>query len=274
MIHHPRLGCHVMSWSQRSAELALQVKHGFRPDVQQYSVRYTRNFRPQHARKYQSYWPCKIVMHAPYTVNLVKSFKDCDYSHKILIGLAEFLNAIGEDALGVVTHVGYRGRKDQPMDQVVTPAQAIENLSENCNFLAPFFRRNGVKLFIENTAGAASGYPAGSVFDVVSALDNISSDYVQMCLDTCHCVADGDRVEIAYKMSKPHLGLIHLNPANKDVYLGSHLDRHSFDRLRDSVHALPTSLGEIFWNCDVPCILERKDKAIIADDADFLLGLT
>lgn len=213
---------------------------------------------------------CKLVLHAPFWINLCRTEEETVSSVRYLVKMAETLYKMG--GLGVVTHLGWRGRVDGSIPEIPLE-QARDNLVNNLKYLSRDYMSLGVDLLIENSAGSFRGFPFGSIDDVVFGVQETNHPNVRVCFDTCHAYADGEELDPSLEKIGSRLGLIHLNPTNSKVSKGSHKDLHSFDRLRDSVHIKPEYFRLLFRKVNVPVIMERKDQAIIVDDFQFLIGV-
>ncbi len=173
-----------------------------------------------------------VFTHTAYLINL--STDDEALREKSIIALADELSRgalLG--ASGVVTHVGN--------DPVAAPLEAARRAAAaiDASYAAASDRARGVRLLLENTAGAGRSY--GSDFEqlgwILEHLEPENRQHVGVCLDTCHAHAYG--IDLSTDDAWGHvldqidatcgagaLGLVHANDCKFER--GSRKDRHEW----------------------------------------------
>ncbi len=190
-----------------------------------------------------------IVVHAPYIINLANSEKSYDFSINFLkqeISRCEKLG-INKIVLHPGSHVGLG--EEAGLDNIVFALKEILKTKTN------------VKILLETMAG--KGSELGKTIDELKyIIDNVNSDNLGVCLDTCHLNDSGIDLtnfdsylkDFDKKIGINKIGCIHINDSLNPI--SSHKDRHAnfgfgnigFNTLIDIVY------NPIFEN--VPKILE------------------
>ena len=171
----------------------------------------------------------KLVIHAPYTINLAKEAKDgkrvldlqdC-YWIKLLLNNLEISDII--DAIGVVFHVGkYTSYSKE---------NSLENMFIALKYIIKIMKEKQIKskLIIETPAGAGTELLTNDM-DFIHFYDKFSLDekqYIKICLDTAHIWSSGQDINEYYskiKENKNNIMVIHFNNSKKE--LGSKVDVH------------------------------------------------
>ena len=161
----------------------------------------------------------KVVVHAPYIVNLGNS-KNFDFSVSFLIQEIERCNMLGVKYL--VLHPGA---------SVGMPKQiAIKNIYDGLNLILD--NDYDVTILLETMAG--KGTEIGTSFgELKEIIDNVKfEDKIGVCLDTCHIndagydISNFDKVldEFDNIIGLDKLKCIHINDSKNEK--GAHKDRH------------------------------------------------
>ena len=191
----------------------------------------------------------KVVVHAPYIVNLANS-KNFDFSVSFLIQEVERCSMLGVKYL--VLHPGA---------SVGMPKQiAIKNIYDGLNLILD--NDYDVTILLETMAG--KGTEIGTSFEELKEIiDNVKfKDKIGVCLDTCHIndagydISNFDKVldEFDNIIGLDKLKCIHVNDSKNEK--GAHKDRHEnfgfgylgFDNLINIIYNERIS--------DIPKILE------------------
>jgi len=209
--------------------------------------------------------------HTAYLLNL--STVDSTLLHKTVNGLADELvraGLLGVD--GVVTHVG----NDPKGDEKAAAVRAADAIRAAYALAGP--SAQGVRLLLENTAGAGSTY--GCTFSQLSDVireSGMTSAQLGVCFDTCHGFAFGMPVhteqgwkEVLAEMDATfgldRLGLIHANDCLFE--LGSRRDRHTWigvGHIGIPGFAAMVCAQELV---DVPCVLEMPGDRPLKDEVN------
>lgn len=184
-----------------------------------------------HIQKYLKEENFKIIIHAPYTINIAKSPLECKrtmlledcYWIKLLINqliIADMMNSEG-----IVLHVGkYVG---------LSKEQGLQNMKNAIEYIIKIMddKKLKTKLIIETPAGQGTELLT-DLNDFVEFYNNFSKDqqkYLGICFDTAHTWALGysliEAYNILFKKNSTDVTVIHLN--NSLVKKGSLKDRHS-----------------------------------------------
>lgn len=162
----------------------------------------------------------KVIVHAPYIINLANSEKSYDFSINFLkeeINRCKILG-IKNIVLHPGSHVGL-GEK-VGLDNIVFALKNILSVD------------NGVKILLETMAG--KGSELGKTTDELKyIIDNVNSKNLGVCLDTCHLNDSGVDInkfdeyleDFDKKIGIDKIGCIHINDSLNIV--GSHKDRHA-----------------------------------------------
>ncbi len=178
-----------------------------------------------------------ILVHAPYIVNPANPEK-ADFAQQFLVREIERMNYIGAKYL--VLHPGSQTKFDRKI--------AIKTLINTLKKILD--ATNDVTILLETMAG--KGGEIGINFDELSSiLNQIKSERIGICLDTCHVWESGfnlknlplliDQLKATNLLSK--IKAIHLNDSKND--LGMKKDRHEnigkgkigLNALKNIVHA-------------------------------------
>lgn len=182
-------------------------------------------------KKYLKEENFKIIIHAPYTINIAKDAMECKrtmlledcYWIKLLLNqliIADMMNAEG-----VVLHVGkYVGS---------TPEKGLENMRIAIEYIVKEMadKKMKTKLIIETPAGQGTELLT-DLHDFIDFYNSFSKEqqkYLGICFDTAHTWALGyeliEAYNILFKKNSSDVIAIHLN--NSLVKKGSLKDRHS-----------------------------------------------
>jgi len=165
----------------------------------------------------------KLVVHAPYLINLANSDKNkAEFSKKLLISELEKAEAFNVNYL--VLHPGSHMGKGSEI--------GLKELSKNLNEVLSIYKGKAI-ICLETMAG--KGNEVGSKFSELSyVLENIiDRERVGICLDTCHIndagynVKDVDSIlkEFDSIIGLEKLKVVHLNDSQNEM--GSRKDRHA-----------------------------------------------
>jgi len=182
-------------------------------------------------KKYLKDEKFKLVIHAPYTINIAKDpieckrtmlLEDC-YWIKLLINqliIADMMNAEG-----IILHVGkYVG---------LSKEKGLQNMKNAIEYIIKEMNNKNMKtkLIIETPAGQGTELLT-DLNDFVDFYNNFSKEqqkYLGICFDTAHTWALGyeliDAYNILFKKNSSDVNIIHLN--NSLVNKGELKDRHS-----------------------------------------------
>lgn len=172
-----------------------------------------------------------VFTHTAYLINL--STSNDELREKSVAALADELTRaalLGADA--VVTHVG----NDPSGDREAAGVRAGESVARAFELAGD--AADGVRLLLENTAGAGSTF-GGSLEEIAHVMDvaDLPADALGMCFDTCHGFAFGfgldteegwDMVIRSLRdvVGIDRLGLVHANDCLFER--GSRRDRHAW----------------------------------------------
>ena len=163
----------------------------------------------------------KIIIHAPYIVNLCNEEK-FDFSVNFLVAELERINELGIKymVLHPGSHVGIGIEK------------GIENISKGLNLIFSKVKDNNVTILLETMAG--KGTEVGSNLEEIKAiLDKVEEKkHMGVCLDTCHLNDAGYDIEnfdeflnnFDKMIGLEKIGCIHINDSKNEK--NSHKDRH------------------------------------------------
>jgi len=180
-------------------------------------------------QKYLKEEKFKIIIHAPYTINIAKDLLECKrtmliedcYWIKLLINqlvIADMMNAEG-----IVLHVGKH----------VELLKGLQNMRNAIEYIVKEMDRKKLKtkLIIETPAGQGTELLT-DLNDFVDFYNNFSKEqqkYLGICFDTAHTWALGyeliEAYNILFKKNSSDVIVIHLN--NSLVKKGDLKDRHS-----------------------------------------------
>lgn len=173
----------------------------------------------------------KLVIHAPYTINLAKEFKngkktidiaDC-YWIQCLLNQLEIANII--NATGVVVHVGKHTSQsyEEGLNNMYIAVKYIINV------LAKM--QSNSKLIIETPAGQGTEL-LKNLEDFIAFFNSFTTEekkYLGICLDTAHVWSAGyelhDAFEMLFSKNAKDIVVVHYN--NSIEKKSSMLDRHA-----------------------------------------------
>lgn len=162
----------------------------------------------------------KVIVHAPYIINLANDTKSYDFSINFLKQEIDRCATLGikNIVLHPGSHVGLGEEKG--LDNIVFALKNI--LSED----------KGVTILIETMAG--KGSELGKTTDEIKyIIDNVNSKKLGVCLDTCHLNDSGIDIskfneyieDFDKKIGISKIGCIHVNDSLNTI--SSHKDRHA-----------------------------------------------
>ena len=161
-----------------------------------------------------------IIVHAPYIINLANDTKSYDFSINFLKQEIDRCAKLGikNIVLHPGSHVGLGEEKG--LDNIVFALKEILNVDK------------GVKILLETMAG--KGSELGKTTDELKyIIDNVNSNNLGVCLDTCHLHDSGVDLnnfdlylkEFDEKIGINKIGCIHINDSLNII--SSHKDRHA-----------------------------------------------
>ena len=184
----------------------------------------------------------KIIVHAPYIINIANKLNKSLYEHskEMLLNEIRRTNAFGLKIL--VLHPGSHVQTgvENGLNSVI---EALNEILEKDD--------SQVKIALETMAG--KGSEVGATFDELSyIIKNIKKqDRIGVCFDTCHVNDEGKDIknidaildEFDEKIGLNKLLVVHVNDSKNPI--GSHKDRHEnigcgyigFDALYNVVHS-------------------------------------
>lgn len=163
-----------------------------------------------------------VIVHAPYIINLANDAKKENYDFAINF-LKQELNRC--ETLGIKNIVLHPGShvglgEEKALDNIVYALKQILDKKRYTNIL------------IETMAG--KGSEVGKNIDEIKyIIDNVNSDNLGVCLDTCHLSDSGIDINdfdsyldlFDEKVGINKIGCIHINDSMNEI--GSHKDRHA-----------------------------------------------
>lgn len=163
-----------------------------------------------------------VIVHAPYIINLANDAKKENYDFAINF-LKQELNRC--ETLGIKNIVLHPGShvglgEEKALDNIVYALKQILDKKRYTNIL------------IETMAG--KGLEVGKNIDEIKyIIDNVNSDNLGVCLDTCHLSDSGIDINdfnsyldlFDEKVGINKIGCIHINDSMNEI--GSHKDRHA-----------------------------------------------
>lgn len=192
-------------------------------------------------REYEAKHNFKTVIHASYTINLARDFKngkraipieDCAWIQLLLHELY-ISHLIGSS--GVVVHVGKH--------TTLTPEYGLENMRIALEYVIAELQKNKInaKILLETPAGQGTELLT-DLHEFLEFFNQFSAEqkrYLGICLDTAHIWAAGYELSEALALitnkNAADLVAIHLN--NSKVAKGSRVDRHA--TLFDNAGTIP-----------------------------------
>ena len=182
-------------------------------------------------QKYLKEEKFKLIIHAPYTINIAKDAMECKRTmlledcYWIKLLLNQLIIADMMSAVGVVLHVGkYVGS---------TPEKGLENMKIAIDYIVKEMgtKKMKTKLIIETPAGQGTELLT-DLHDFIDFYNGFSKEqqkYLGICFDTAHTWALGyeliEAYNILFKKNSSDVIAIHLN--NSLVKKGDLKDRHS-----------------------------------------------
>jgi len=200
------------------------------------------------------------TVHLPYVINPCEdAARRQGYYKRSMKKYLEAATAIG--ATYAVLHPGFK--------KELTEKQAYDNLVkflDDC--WSPDYR---IQLLLETDAGSKNGSAIGSAEFIQEVLRNTQIPGLGMCIDTEHLYARGVNLwnnairDEFLQTYSTYIKLVHLNVPDKEVSLGSFLDRHNTPFIdRKDLASPPMIKAFARW----PMILERR--SIVAQQQDSL----
>lgn len=204
------------------------------------------------------------VFHSPYWVSICNP---ATYGYNMLHiwGLVKQCRDSHLD-IHYVTHIGYPSKEDNDVDKVVDNAVTfLRKLLSNIPLEARF------TIYLEVSAGHKHWVQYDTLDNLVRIVQRLGDSRVKICLDTEHHYANGSDVPAMDAFAWNYIGLVHLNAVPEYVEAGSHKDRHSETKLRESKTGMQV-VQHYLIECikrNIPMILERYDAGIMLDDISF-----
>lgn len=205
-------------------------------------------------REYEAKHNFRTVIHASYTINLARDFKngkravpieDCAWIQLLLHELY-ISHLIGSS--GVVVHVGKH--------TTLTPEYGLENMRIALEYVIAELQKNKInaKILLETPAGQGTELLT-DLHEFLEFFNQFSAEqkrHLGICLDTAHIWAAGYELSEAFSLitnkNAADLIAIHLN--NSKVAKGSRVDRHAtlFDNAGTIPHNSIIEFLELFKN--------------------------
>ena len=215
----------------------------------------------------------KVIVHAPYIINLANNKEEDKYEFSINFLIEEVNRCNMFNVKNMVLHPGSHVG--------LGPEVGLKNIIDALNKVID--TTTGVRILLETMAG--KGTELGTNFDDLKyIIDNIhNKDRIGLCLDTCHLndagyeIGNFDKIldEVDSKIGLSYVKCIHINDSKNPI--GAHKDRHEnigygtigFDKLI-----------KVIYNdrlTDVPKILETPyidDKAPYKEEIEMIRAKT
>ena len=215
----------------------------------------------------------KVIVHAPYIINLANNKEEDKYEFSINFLIEEVNRCNMFNVKNMVLHPGSHVG--------LGPEVGLNNIINALNKVID--TTTGVRILLETMAG--KGTELGTNFDDLKyIIDNIhNKDRIGLCLDTCHLndagyeIGDFDKIldEVDSKIGLSYVKCVHVNDSKNPI--GAHKDRHEnigygtigFDKLI-----------KVIYNdrlTDVPKILETPyidDKAPYKEEIEMIRAKT
>jgi deoxyribonuclease-4 len=233
-------------------------------------------------RKYSATHNFATIIHASYTINLARDFKngkrtvpihECQWIQLLLheLYISHLLGSVG-----VVVHVGKHTTQ--------THEQGLENMRTALEYIIEVLRQKQIhaKIVLETPTGQGTELltDLDDFLNFFSLFSKEQRKYLGICVDTAHIWASGYELSDAYKAitvanARNDVVAIHLN--NSKVAKGSRVDRHT--TLFDSTGTIPhNSLKEFveLWKEKKsqplsPLIILETPSANYADELAYLM---
>ena len=211
----------------------------------------------------------KVIVHAPYIINLANNKEEDKYNFSINFLIEELNRCNMFDVKYIVLHPGSHVGLGEEV--------GLNNIINALNIVID--KTSNVRILLETMAG--KGTELGTNIDQLKLIiDNIKDkDRIGLCLDTCHLndsgyeIGDFDKIldEIDSKIGLSYVKCIHINDSKNP--LGAHKDRHEnigygtigFDKLIDVIYNMRLET--------IPKILETpyiEDKAPYKEEIDMI----
>lgn len=258
------LGHHISGWTTIKEDFQYFKDNDYYPECVQFSLQHqieaSRSSRELTKRMVDH--SIKIYYHTSFTVNLCRPELRA-MSLNILRRAS--LVAQSYNCSGVVTHLGYRKRKEE---EGVSVEEAQENLLIILGQTRSYFTGN-MFLLLENCPGSKDGAMFGSLKEFSQIREDLPHN-VGFCLDTCHAYVNGESFLPWFCSDSEKVKLIHLNGMDSGEGFGLHKDRHSFSSFSEQKDL--NFLKDILFLRDssVDLIIERKGNAVILKDINYL----
>lgn len=215
----------------------------------------------------------KVIVHAPYIINLANNKEEDKYQFSINFLIEEVNRCNMFNVKNMVLHPGSHVG--------LGPELGLENIINALNKVID--TTTGVRILLETMAG--KGTELGTNFDDLKyIIDHINNkDRIGLCLDTCHLNDSGyeignfDKIldEIDSKIGLSYVKCVHINDSKNP--LGAHKDRHEnigygtigFDKLIKVIYNDRLK--------DIPKILETpyiEDKAPYKEEIEMIRNKT
>ena len=211
----------------------------------------------------------KVIVHAPYIINLANNKEEDKYKFSIDFLIEEINRCNMFSIKNLVLHPGSHVNLGSEV--------GLENIINALNIVIE--KTENVRILLETMAG--KGTELGTNFDDLKyIIDNIKDkNRIGLCLDTCHLndsgypIEDFDKIldEVDSKIGLSYVKCVHVNDSKNP--LGAHKDRHEnigygtigFDNLINVIYNDRLK--------DVPKILETpyiEDKAPYKEEIDMI----
>ena len=211
----------------------------------------------------------KVIVHAPYIINLANNKEQDKYEFSINFLIEEINRCNMFSIKNLVLHPGSHVGLGSEI--------GLENIINALNIVIS--KTSGVRILLETMAG--KGTELGTNFDDLKyIIDHIKDkDRIGLCLDTCHLndsgyeIGDFDKIldEVDSKIGLDYVKCVHVNDSKNE--LGAHKDRHEnigygtigFDKLINVIYNSRLQ--------NVPKILETpyiEDKAPYKEEIDMI----
>ena len=237
-------------------------------------------------REYEAKHNFKTVIHASYTINLARDFKngkraipieDCAWIQLLLHELY-ISHLIGSS--GVVVHVGKH--------TTLTPEYGLENMRIALEYVIAELQKNKInaKILLETPAGQGTELLT-DLHEFIEFFNQFSAEqkrHLGICLDTAHIWAAGYELSEALALitnkNAADLVAIHLN--NSKIAKGSRVDRHAtlFDNAGTIPHNSIIEFLELFKknkksvSLAQPIIILETPSANYADELAILVAVS
>ncbi len=211
----------------------------------------------------------KVIVHAPYIINLANNKEEDKYKFSIDFLIEEINRCNMFSIKNLVLHPGSHVNLGREV--------GLENIINALNIVIE--KTETVRILLETMAG--KGTELGTNFDDLKyIIDNIKDkDRIGLCLDTCHLndsgypIEDFDKIldEVDSKIGLSYVKCVHVNDSKNP--LGAHKDRH--ENIGYGTIGFDNLINVIYNDrlTDVPKILETpyiEDKAPYKEEIDMI----